>query len=115
MGSKVTDRKIRERIRGPIDEALANIVEVVGRRAAHRKDLARVTIYVTDKKPYLKAIKEVGQSWQRHIGSHYPAMTLLQVSGLLEDKAQVEIEATAVLRPSRFPARPEPVERPGTP
>jgi enamine deaminase RidA (YjgF/YER057c/UK114 family) len=56
-----------------------------------------MTVYVVDKKEYLAARKSVGQAWVRRIGRHYPAMSLVEVSDLLENGARVEIEATAVL------------------
>ena len=61
------------------------------------EDLARVTIYVSDKKEYLAAVKQVGQAWRKRVGHHYPAMTLVEVSSLLEKGAKVEIECTAVV------------------
>ena len=60
-------------------------------------DLTRLTIYVTDKHAYLAATKAIGTSYRTHMGKHYPAMALVQVAALLEDRALVEIEATAVL------------------
>jgi len=61
------------------------------------KDLVSCTIYVIDKAAYRAATKQIGESWRRQVGRHYPAMALLVVSALLEDEAQVEIEATAVI------------------
>lgn len=79
------------------DQALANVAAVLREAGGHPEDLVRCTVYVTDKHAYRAAIKDVGQSWKRHLGTHYPAMALVEVSALLEDAAQVEIEATAVL------------------
>lgn len=79
------------------DQALANVVEVVRKAGGTPEQLARVTLYVVDKREYLEAIQDVGRAWKRHVGAHYPAMALVQVSALLEDEAKVEIEATAVL------------------
>src|SRR5207302_642071 len=59
-------------------------------------DVLQVRIYVTDKKEYLARTREVGEAWRRHMGRHYPAMTLVEVSALLEEAAKVEIEALAV-------------------
>jgi len=59
--------------------------------------LVRLTWYVTDKDEYLARLKEVGQAYRRVIGRHFPAMTLVQVVALLEERARVEIEATAVI------------------
>jgi enamine deaminase RidA (YjgF/YER057c/UK114 family) len=79
------------------DRALANVVEILREAGGWPSDLVRMTIYVVDKKEYLASQKSVGQSWIRRIGRHYPAMSLVEVSDLLEDGARVEIEATAVL------------------
>lgn len=79
------------------DQALANVCEVVREAGGAPEDIVRFTIYVTDKKAYLAALKDVGTAWKRRIGRHYPAMALVQVAALLEDQAMVEIEATAVL------------------
>jgi enamine deaminase RidA (YjgF/YER057c/UK114 family) len=57
----------------------------------------RLTWYVTDKQEYLARLREVGQAYRRAIGRHYPAMALVQVVALVEDRAKVEIEATAVV------------------
>ena len=57
----------------------------------------RLTWYVTDKQEYLSALKQIGQAYKDVIGRHYPAMALVQVVALVEDRAKVEIEATAVI------------------
>ena len=57
----------------------------------------RLTWYVTDKHEYLGALREVGAAYRDVIGRHYPAMALVQVVALVEDRAKVEIEATAVV------------------
>ncbi|MEW6430792.1 MAG: RidA family protein [Myxococcota bacterium] len=79
------------------DQALSNVVEVLKAAGGRPEQLARLTVYVTDKKAYLASLKECGAAWKRHIGTHYPAMALVQVVALVEDQALVEIEATAVL------------------
>jgi enamine deaminase RidA (YjgF/YER057c/UK114 family) len=79
------------------DRALANLLEVLREAGGRPADLVRVTIYVLEKKEYLASLREVGEAWRRRIGRHFPAITLIQVAGLLERAARVEIEATAVL------------------
>jgi enamine deaminase RidA (YjgF/YER057c/UK114 family) len=79
------------------DQALANVVEVVRAAGGEPSQLTRLILYVVDKKEYVAALKEVGESWRRHLGRHYPAMVMVQVTALLEDAAKVEIEGTAVL------------------
>jgi enamine deaminase RidA (YjgF/YER057c/UK114 family) len=77
--------------------ALRNVVEVLDCAGAKPAHLVRLTWYVTDKREYLASLRELGQAYKRIIGRHYPAMALLQVAALVEDRAKVEIEATAVI------------------
>jgi len=78
-------------------QALLNIVAILGEAGAAPEHLTRMTWYVTDKQAYTDAGKEVGQAYTEIIGSHYPAMTLVVVAGLIEEGALVEVEATAVI------------------
>ena len=70
------------------------VVEAAGGRAQH---VARMTVYVTDLAAYNRGRKALGEVWQRHMGSHYPAMALVEVTGLVDADATVEIEVTAVI------------------
>lgn len=79
------------------EQALTNVLSVLREAGGRPEDLVRLTIYVTDVNEYEGAAKKLGIIWRRHMGRHYPAMTLLGVSKLLESTAQVEIEGTAVL------------------
>ena len=79
------------------DQALANVVEVLKAAGGAPTALVRMTVFVVDKEAYLEALPDVTQAWRKHLGRHYPAMTLVEVSSLLEPAAKVEIEATAVL------------------
>ena len=78
-------------------QALRNVLAVVASAGGRATDVIRLTWYVTDKRAYLAAASELGKAYRDLFGTHYPAMTLVQVASLLEDRAQVEIEATAVL------------------
>jgi enamine deaminase RidA (YjgF/YER057c/UK114 family) len=80
-----------------VEQALGNIVEVLAEAGGKPEHLVRLTWYVTDKRDYLSRLAEVGQAYRRVIGRHFPAMALVQVVGLVEDRAKVEIEATAVI------------------
>ena len=80
-----------------VEQALRNIVEILAEADARPEDLVRLTWYITDKREYLSRSTEVGQAYRRVIGRHFPAMTLVQVTALVEDRAKVEIEATAVV------------------
>jgi enamine deaminase RidA (YjgF/YER057c/UK114 family) len=80
-----------------VEQALRNVVDVLAEADARPEHLVRLTWYVTDKREYLTRAREVGQAYRRVIGRHFPAMTLVQVVALVEDRAKVEIEATAVV------------------
>jgi enamine deaminase RidA (YjgF/YER057c/UK114 family) len=80
-----------------VEQALRNIVEVLAEADAGPQHLVRLTWYVIDKREYLARLGEVGQAYRRVIGRHFPAMALVQVVALVEDRAKVEIEATAVV------------------
>lgn len=82
---------------GQVEQALRSIVEVLACAGAGPQHLVRLTWYVTDKEEYLSSLKDLGRIYQAVIGRHYPAMALVQVVALVEDRAKVEIEATAVI------------------
>lgn len=82
---------------GQMEQALLNIKAVVETAGGTVQDIVRLTWYVTDKKEYLARQREVGEAYRRIFGRNFPAMTMVVVSGLIEDQALVEIEATAVL------------------
>ena len=82
---------------GQVRQALSNIVDLLAEANAKPTDIVRMTWYLIDKKEYLASAKEIGAAYREIIGRHYPAMTVVQVSALLEDKARVEIEVTAVV------------------
>ncbi|MCP4328768.1 MAG: RidA family protein [Alphaproteobacteria bacterium] len=78
-------------------QALLNIKALVEAAGGSTADLVRLTWYVTDKQDYLSNLRAVGAAYREVIGAHYPAMALVQVVALVEDRAKVEIEATAVI------------------
>jgi enamine deaminase RidA (YjgF/YER057c/UK114 family) len=78
-------------------QALANVITVVREAGGAPESIARLLVFVTDKKDYLASRREVGQSWRALMGKHYPAMALVEVKSLLEDAAKVEIEGIAIL------------------
>jgi enamine deaminase RidA (YjgF/YER057c/UK114 family) len=82
---------------GQVEQVLKSIVEVLACAGAGPEHLVRLTWYVTDKKEYLASLKDLGRVYKAVIGRHYPAMALVQVVALVEDRAKVEIEATAVI------------------
>ena len=80
-----------------VAQVLRNIVEVLAEAGARPEHLVRLTWYVTDKRDYLANLKALGMAYTQILGRHYPAMALVQVVALVEDRAKVEIEATAVI------------------
>ena len=78
-------------------QALVNLVEVLRAAGGKPEHIVRMTWYVTDKREYLAASQDVGRAFREIIGAYNAAMTAVEVRALMEDRAKVEIEATAVL------------------
>ena len=78
-------------------QTLKNTMAVLKEAGAGPEHIVRMTWYVVDKKEYLKSLKNVGEVYQELIGKHYPVMAMLVVKELIEDRAKVEIETTAVV------------------
>ncbi len=84
---------------GQTRQALRNVLAVLKEAGGGPEHVTRLTWYVTDKHEYLGALSAVGAAYREVMGRHYPAMTLVEVRALVEDRAKVEIEATAVIPP----------------
>jgi len=82
---------------GQVRQALQNIVAVLAEADAKPEHIVRMTWYVIDKREYVAAYKEIGAAYRDIIGRHFPTMTAVQVAGLIEDRARVEIEVTAIV------------------
>ena len=82
---------------GQFAQALRNILAILGQDSAGPEHIVRMTCYVTNIDAYRHALAEIGAAWKVIVGPHYPAMALVAVSALVEPKALVEIEATAVV------------------
>ena len=80
-----------------VKQALENIVAILEEAGAEPQHLVRMTWFIVDKTAYLAARREIGKAYKEVIGRHYPPMSLVVVAALLEDRALVEIEATAVV------------------
>ena len=80
-----------------VAQTLRNIVAVLAEAGAAPEHIVRLTWYVTDKTEYLGRLRDLGKVYRDIIGRHFPAMALVQVVALVEDRAKVEIEATAVI------------------
>ena len=83
-----------------VEQALKNVVDILAAAGGEPRHLVRLNWYVTDKAEYAARQREIGEAYRRTIGRHFPAMTLLVVAGLLEPRAKVEIEGTAVIAES---------------
>jgi len=79
------------------DRALANVVTVVRAAGAQPEHIVRLMVYVTNKTEYRSRTREVGERYRKHMGKHFPAMVLVEVAGLLDELAQVEIEGMALI------------------
>ena len=79
------------------DRALGNVMAVVHEAGAKPEHIVRLVIYVTDKHEYRARTREVGEQYRKHMGKHFPAMVLVEVKGLLDDAAKVEIEGMALI------------------
>lgn len=80
-----------------VRQALANVVALVAEAGGNPEHVTRLTWYVLDKREYMTRLRELGDAYRSVMGRHFPAMTLVQVGALVEDRAKVEIEATAVV------------------
>ncbi|HEY2823702.1 MAG TPA: RidA family protein [Candidatus Acidoferrum sp.] len=80
-----------------VAQTLRNIVDVLAEANAKPEHIVRMNWYVLDKKEYVNSYKQLGAAYREIVGAHFPAMTAVQVSSLIEDAARVEIEVTAVV------------------
>ena len=79
------------------EQALRNVLAVLAEAGGRPEHLCRVTGFCCDKKAYLAGRRELGKIWKRHMGDHYPAMSMIFVSDLLDSPGKIELEATAVV------------------
>jgi len=86
-----------DELAGQVRQALQNVVAVLAEAGASPRHIVRMTWYITDKRAYLAAQREIGAAYRELIGDFDVAMTAVQVAALIEDRALVEIEVTAVL------------------
>ena len=82
---------------GQFRQTIQNILDVLAEARGKPEHIVRLTWYVLDRQEYLSALKEVGAAYRELMGKHYPTMAVVQVSGLVEPEARLEIEATAVV------------------
>jgi enamine deaminase RidA (YjgF/YER057c/UK114 family) len=82
---------------GQFAQALRNVVAVCAEAGAKPEHIVRLTWFITSKREYLAGLAEIGAAYRQIMGRHYPAMTVVEVGALVEDRAKIEIEATAVV------------------
>lgn len=80
-----------------VERALANTLAVLAEGGARAGHVVRMTWYILDREEYRAQAREIGLAWRRHMGRHFPAMSVVQVAALVEAEARVEIETTAVV------------------
>jgi len=97
VGWNAQSEFVSDTMGGQVRQALQNIVEVLKEAGAKPEHIVRMTWYVTDKQAYLAAYPEIGVAFRELIGSFNAAMSAVEVKALIEDRALVEIEATAVI------------------
>ncbi len=90
-------RIVSEDFAAQFEQAIANLAAVLAAAGGRPDDLIALRIFVTDKHEYVAATRAVGAAYRKHLGRHFPAMTLVEVKGLLEEGAKVEIEGMAVI------------------
>ena len=79
------------------EQALSNVLAVLAKAGGEARHICRITAFCCDKPAYLAARRQLGAIWRRHMGDHYPAMSMIFVSDLLDNPGKIELEATAVL------------------
>ena len=88
---------VSNELSGQFAQVLRNIVAILAEDGARPEHLVRLTCYVTSVDDYLAGLVEIGASWKQIIGVHYPAIALVEVVRLVDPRARIEIEATAVV------------------
>jgi enamine deaminase RidA (YjgF/YER057c/UK114 family) len=89
---------VSEDIVAQFDRALANVITVVTEAGGSADQIARLILYVVDKNEYRDRMKEIGERYRARMGKQFPAMVLVEIKSLLEDRAKIEIEGIAVLK-----------------
>jgi enamine deaminase RidA (YjgF/YER057c/UK114 family) len=97
VGWDAEERFESEELAGQFRQALRNILAILAQDGAGPEHIVRMTCYVTDISEYRSSLIEIGAAWRETIGRHFPAMAVVGVTGLVEPKAKIEIEAMAVV------------------
>ena len=97
IGANRDGRLVAGDLVGQFAQALDNVLDVVWKGGGRPENVARMVVYVTDTREYRRQAKELGAAWRRRMGTHYPAMVLVEVKALLHEEALVEVEAIALV------------------
>jgi enamine deaminase RidA (YjgF/YER057c/UK114 family) len=97
VGWDENEKIVRGGLAAQFEQALRNVLAVVQESGGRANDVVRMLVFVTDKAEYLELRPDIGDSWRRLMGRHYPTMALVEVAGLVERGAKVEIEAIAAI------------------
>jgi enamine deaminase RidA (YjgF/YER057c/UK114 family) len=97
IGGKPPGMELRRGMPDQFEQCLDNVLAVLAAAGGQNEDLVSMTIFVTDQRQYHAASKQIAVAWRKRMGKHYPAMALVQVAGLMEPRALIEIQAFAVL------------------
>jgi enamine deaminase RidA (YjgF/YER057c/UK114 family) len=101
IGWDVNGQFTSDQLTDQVRQALRNIVRVLTEGQAEPRHLVRMTWYVVSREAYLREAREIGAAYREVVGKHFPAMSVVEVKGLVEKRALVEIEATAVVPDER--------------
>lgn len=97
VGNDATGRLVSDDLVEQFDRALGNVITVVRAAGGEVEDIVKINLLVTDPREYTVRGRAIGAAYRKHMGRHFPAMTLAGVSGLFDERAKVEIEAVAML------------------
>lgn len=97
VGWNAEEKFESEKLAPQFEQALKNVLVVLAQAGGGASDIARMTVFCTDKPSYLAARPELGEIWRKHMGRHFPAMSMVFVSDLLDSPGMVELEATAII------------------
>ena len=97
VGWDEEERFVAPDLAGQFRQILKNLLALLAEDGAGPEHIVRMTWYVTDLEEYRAGLKEIGGAWRELIGRHFPAMAVVEVAGLVEPQARIEIEATAVV------------------
>ena len=101
VGWDAEQRFSSEKLENQFEQALRNVLAVLAEAGGRPEHICRMTAYCCDKPAYLAARAELGRIWRRLMGRHYPAMSMIFVSDLLDSPGKIELEATAVIPQER--------------